>query len=106
MSPYHRRLDWLLWFAAMGSPREYPWAVHLVAKLLEGDRDVLSLFAWDPFAGAPPRYVRVELYRYRLARPGAPAPWERTRLGPWLPPLARDDSALREFLQRKGWRED
>ena len=21
MSPYHRRLDWLLWFAAMGSPR-------------------------------------------------------------------------------------
>src|SRR4029078_10548649 len=51
MSPYHRRLDWVLWFAARGTPREYPWAVHLVAKLLDGDAQVLSLFAWDPFAG-------------------------------------------------------
>jgi hypothetical protein len=106
MSPYHRRLDWLLWFAAMGSPRDYPWAVHLVAKLLEGDRDVLGLFASDPFAGTPPRHVRVDLYRYELARPGAPAPWERERLGPWLPPLARDDEGLREFLRLKGWREE
>jgi hypothetical protein len=105
MSPYHHRLDWLLWFAAMGSPREYPWAVHLVAKLLEGDRDVVGLFAADPFGGALPRHVRVELYRYRLAAPGAPAPWERTRLGPWLPPLARDDAALDEFLRLEGWRE-
>jgi uncharacterized membrane protein YphA (DoxX/SURF4 family) len=103
MSPYHRRLDWLLWFAAMGSPREYPWVVHLVAKLLDGDPDVLALFAWDPFAGAPPRHVRVELYRYALARPGAPVWWQRTRTGPWLPPLERDDAALREFLRRKGW---
>jgi hypothetical protein len=103
MSPYHRRLDWLLWFAAMASPREYPWTVHLVAKLLEGDPDVLGLFAWDPFAGTPPRHVRVELYNYRLARPGAPLPWERTRLGPWLPPLSREDPGLREYLRHKGW---
>ncbi|HXI60716.1 MAG TPA: lipase maturation factor family protein [Polyangia bacterium] len=103
MSPYHRRLDWLLWFAAMGSPRDYPWAVHLVAKLLEGDPDVLALFAWDPFAGTPPRHVRVELYRYQFARPGAPVWWERTRLGPWLPPLSRDDPTLRAFLFRRGW---
>jgi hypothetical protein len=105
MSPYHRRLDWLLWFAAMGTPREYPWVVNLVAKLLDGDRAVLGLFAGDPFAGTPPRHVRVELYRYRLARPGAPAPWERERLGTWLPPLARDDAALEEFLRRNGWRD-
>jgi hypothetical protein len=106
MSPYHRRLDWLLWFAAMGSPREYPWAVHLVAKLLDGDPDVLGLFAWDPFAGTPPRHVRVELYRYQLAKPGATVWWERTRVAPWLPPLARDDAELREFLRRKGWRDE
>jgi hypothetical protein len=106
MSPYHRRLDWLLWFAAMGTPREYPWAVHLVAKLLEGDPDVLALFAWDPFAGTPPRHVRVELYRYALAKPSAPVWWERTRTGSWLPPLALDDPALQEFLRRKGWLDD
>jgi hypothetical protein len=62
-----------------------------VAKLLEGDPDVLSLFAWDPFAGVPPRHVRVELYGYRFAKPGAPVWWERTRLGSWLPPLSLDD---------------
>jgi predicted nucleotidyltransferase len=102
MSPYHRRLDWLLWFAAMGSPREYPWAVHLVAELLDGDPGALSLFAWDPFAGVPPRHVRVDLYLYRLARPGAAVWWERTREGPWLPPLERENPELREFLRRKG----
>jgi len=106
MSPYHRRLDWLLWFAAMGTPREYPWAVHLVAKLLEGDRATLALLDGDPFGGVPPRHVRVELYRYAFARPGAPGSWERTRLGPWLPPLARDDAALVEFLRRRGYREE
>jgi hypothetical protein len=106
MSPYHRRLDWLLWFAAMGTPRQYPWAVHLVAKLLEGDREALSLFAADPFAGARPRHVRVDLYRYELARPGAPTWWTRTRTGPWLPPVSLDEPALQEFLRRKGWREE
>jgi Lipase maturation factor len=105
MSPYHRRLDWLLWFAAMGSPRQYPWMIHLVAKLLDGDREVTSLLAWDPFAGTPPRHVRVELYRYRLLAPGGPAWWERTRTGEWLPPLTRDDPGLRAFLARKGWLE-
>jgi hypothetical protein len=105
MSPYHRRLDWLLWFAAMGGPRDDPWMVHLVAKLLERDPDVLDLFAWDPFAGARPRHVRVELYRYELEPPRAAAWWRRTRTGPWLPPLALDDPALQEFLRRKGWRD-
>ena len=87
----------------MGSPREYPWAVHLVARLLDGDPDVLGLFAWDPFAGAPPRHVRVDLYRYQLAPRGTPGWWQRTRTGPWLPPLSRDDPALRAFLSRRGW---
>ena len=84
MSPYHRRLDWLMWFAAMGSPRESPWAVHLVAKLLEGDPDVLAgFFAWDPFAGrAAAARARVELYRYHRSWPGArPRCVERTRVG-------------------------
>src|SRR5205814_7150172 len=59
MSPYHYRIDCLLWFAAMGSPREYPWAVHLVWNLLAADPATLSLLADDPFHGVPPRYVRV-----------------------------------------------
>jgi len=103
MSPYHYRLDWLLWFAAMGTPRDYPWAVHLVDKLLEADPATLDLLTTDPFHGAAPRHVRVDLYRYSFAPSGSKVWWERTRLGPWLPPLERDNPELKDFLRTEGW---
>src|SRR5579885_1362696 len=37
IAPYHLRLDWLMWFAAMSSYRRHPWFVHFLGKLLEGD---------------------------------------------------------------------
>jgi hypothetical protein len=100
MSPYHYRLDWLLWFAAMGNPGDYPWAVALVWKLLEADRPTLALLGDDPFGGARPTFVRVQLYRYAFAAPGDKAWWERTFLGSWLPPLSRDDRQLRTYLEQ------
>ena len=103
MSPYHYRLDWLLWFAAMGGPREYPWAVHLVWQLLAADPGTLGLLALDPFAGRPPRHIRVELFRYAFAPLGGSARWRRTRLGAWLPPLERDNAELRDYLTNEGW---
>jgi hypothetical protein len=106
MSPYHYRLDWLLWFAAMGSPRDYPFALHLVWDLLAADPGALALLADDPFHGVPPRHVRVDLYRYTLAPLGAKVWWQRTRLGPWLPPLARDDLDLQSYLRAEGWLKD
>jgi hypothetical protein len=106
MSPYHYRLDWLLWFAAMGSPREYPWTLHLVWDLLVADPGALGLLADDPFHGVPPRYVRVDLYRYAFAPLGGKVWWQRTRIGPWLPPLSRDNADLRSYLRHEGWLKD
>ncbi|HMI91963.1 MAG TPA: lipase maturation factor family protein, partial [Polyangiales bacterium] len=40
ITPYHYRLDWQMWFAAMSEPESEPWFVHLVYKLLTGERDV------------------------------------------------------------------
>ena len=57
ISPYHLRLDWLMWFAGFESPEDEPWLAELVAKLLRGDASVKGLFAQDPFPGAPPRFV-------------------------------------------------
>src|SRR5262249_30595629 len=93
ISPYHYRLDWQIWFAAMSTPERYPWTVHLVWKLLHNDPGVLALLAGNPFPDAPPRYVRATLYRYQFAPLGDPtgAWWERTRIGTWLPPLGADD---------------
>ncbi len=103
MSPYHYRLDWLLWFAAMGEPSDYPWAVHLVWKLLDADQGALGLLDVDPFAGSRPRFIRVDLYRYRLAPRGAPNWWQPQRLSSWLPPVGRDDQELQNFARRQGW---
>ncbi|HXI28951.1 MAG TPA: lipase maturation factor family protein [Vicinamibacterales bacterium] len=103
MSPYHYRLDWLLWFAAMGSPRDYPWAVHLSWKLLEAEPATLKLIARDPFGGAPPRFIRVERFRYRFAPRGAPTWWTRERFDTWLPPVSLDNVELQIYLRRQGW---
>jgi Lipase maturation factor len=108
ITPYHLRLDWQIWFAAMSVPERYPWTVHFVWKLLQNDRGTLGLLANDPFPGAPPRYVRALLYRYSFAPLDDPqgAWWHRTLLGTWLPPLGADDPRLRRFLAAYGWETD
>jgi hypothetical protein len=105
ITPYHYRLDWQIWFAAMSSPARYPWTLHLVWKLLHNDRGALSLLANDPFPDRPPRYVRADLYRYEFARPGNAegAWWRRRRLGAWIPPVSADDPRLLRFLDAYGW---
>jgi hypothetical protein len=105
ISPYHYRLDWQIWFAAMSSPDQYPWTVHLVWKLLHNDQGTVSLLANNPFSGAPPRFVRADLYRYQFAplHDQSGAWWIRTRLGPWLPPLSEKDPVLLRFLEIYGW---
>jgi hypothetical protein len=105
IAPYQPRLAWQLWFAAMSDPQHYPWTLHLVWKLLNADPGALSLLEENPFPDAPPRWIRAERYRYRFApwnEPGG-AWWQRERVGPWLPPLAKDDPALRRFLAARGW---
>src|SRR5881397_2647136 len=47
VAPYHYRLDWLMWFAALSSPMYHEWFVPLLRKLLEADRAVLRLLARD-----------------------------------------------------------
>jgi hypothetical protein len=105
IAPYQPRLDWQIWFAAMASPNEYPWTIHLLWKLLHNDPGALSLFRSNPFPEGPPKYVRVMLYRYHFARQGTAGGnyWTRDSLGLWLPALSADDPRLTEFLSACGW---
>jgi len=68
-APYHLRLDWLMWFLALGSSAQLQWFVPFLGRLLEADRPTLRLLAHDPFDGQRPRWVRARLYRYRFATP-------------------------------------
>jgi Lipase maturation factor len=106
ISPYHHRLDWQMWFAAMPGAGTEPWLVHFVAKLLEGDPAARGLLARDPFGDSPPRFVRARYYRYRLTARGDPsgAWWSRELVGEYLPALSRDDPRLVGFLSAQGWR--
>jgi hypothetical protein len=94
VAPYHLRLDWLLWFAAMSPPSAHPWMARLVTRLLEGDRPTLALLGGNPFPEQPPALVRARLYRYRFTTPAerrqTGAWWVREPAGEYLPPLRLD----------------
>lgn len=66
-APYQPRFDWNLWFASLGTWREYPFVLHTEERLLTGEPDVLSLFAGNPFPGTPPQQVRAVLWEYRFS---------------------------------------
>src|SRR5262249_50025184 len=78
VAPYHLRLDWLMWFAAMSPAEEHPWFTQLLAQLLRGDRATLGLLRTNPFPAQPPRFVRARYYRYAFTTPD-----ERRRTGAW-----------------------
>jgi hypothetical protein len=90
VAPHQPRLDWQMWFAALGSPPG--WFVSLLVRLMEGSPEVLALFAENPFPENPPRYVRAVLYDYRMTdvatRRSTGAWWTRERIGLYVPPLA------------------
>jgi hypothetical protein len=64
-APYHLRLDWLMWFLALGS--DGGWFTPLLVKLLQADPLILKLLRHDPFGGERPRYVRARVFRYRFS---------------------------------------
>jgi Lipase maturation factor len=108
IAPYHLRLDWQMWFAAMSNYTQEPWFVNFVAKLLQGDRDTLSLLRFNPFPTAPPKYVRARLYRYRFSngeeRRRTGAWWQREFEGEWFPAISLDTPGLRKVLRDQGWK--
>ncbi|HWC16502.1 MAG TPA: lipase maturation factor family protein [Terriglobales bacterium] len=109
IAPYHLRLDWLMWFAAMSSYHRHAWFVHFLAKLLAGDKATLALLRKNPFVGAPPRYVRAVLYLYRFCSPPERKAtglwWVRKPMGSYFPTVSLQTPALRSMLQQTRWTE-
>ena len=92
IAPYHLRLDWLLWFAAMSpSPDRHRWFVRLLQALLAADPQVLRLLRHDPLDGARPVAVRVRrgLYQFttRAQKRSTGRWWHRGELQVVIPPV-------------------
>nr|XP_022326169.1 lipase maturation factor 2-like [Crassostrea virginica] len=64
VAPHQPRLDWQMWFAALGSYQHNTWFVHLIYRLLTGQREVLDLIQHNPFPDKPPKFIRAKLYHY------------------------------------------
>ncbi len=83
VAPYHLRLDWLMWFAALGDYRQ-SWFSELLRHIGSGDQQIRRLMGPDPFDGEAPELIRVRVFTYRYATraerraaaaAGRPRPW-------------------------------
>ena len=96
VAPHQPRLDWQMWFAALGTYRENPWFINFCIRVLEGSPQVQALLERNPFPKHPPRFLRARMYDYHFAtlaehkRTGAW--WQRELTGDYLPvTLCLDD---------------
>ena len=95
VAPYQPRLDWQMWFAALGGPRANLWFLQFEYCLLQNSPPVLALLGPNPFPRQPPKYVRALLYEYhftdRATRRATGAWWRREFKGVYVPPLSLED---------------
>ena len=95
VAPHQPRVDWQMWFAALGDYRENVWFVHFCLRLLQGSHQVLALLEKNPFPQHAPKHVRALLYRYDFTesaeRRATGSWWRRERIGTYLPSIALAD---------------
>ncbi|MDP3919906.1 MAG: lipase maturation factor family protein [Candidatus Omnitrophota bacterium] len=95
VAPHQPRLDWQMWFAALGSVRQNPWFINFCARLLQGSKPVLDLLADNPFGERAPRFVRATVYDYRFTdfeiRKRTGQWWQRDKPRVYLPPISLRD---------------
>jgi hypothetical protein len=98
VTPHMPRLDWQMWFAALGSWRQNRWFLAFCQRLLEGSPAVTARLAHDPFGDEPPRYLRARVFQYRFTTKEERAQsgdwWTRTLEGPYVPTLTLVDGRL------------
>jgi len=92
VEPHQPRLDWQMWFAALSDIRENAWLGSCCLRILQGTPEVLALFDRNPFANAPPHYVRALIYEYHFTnfkeRRATGAWWKRELKGEYMRPIS------------------
>ena len=93
VEPHQPRLDWQMWFAALGDYQQNPWFINLCYRLLQGSPEVIALLEKNPFPNAPPQYIRAVVYEYKFTdsktRVREGTWWRREYIGPYCPTLSR-----------------
>ncbi|XP_035011838.2 lipase maturation factor 2a [Hippoglossus stenolepis] len=111
VTPHQPRLDWQMWFAALGPHTQAPWFTSLMYRLLQGKRDVIELIQTDvsqyPFHQQPPAYVRAHRYRYWFTQPKADGSypqrwWRRVYDEEFYPTVHLGHTDLESMLNQYG----
>ena len=88
-APHQPRLDWQMWFAALGGPRQEQWFGNFMVRLLQNEPAVTRLLARNPFPVKPPKYVRAILYKYQFTTSeehrATGAWWKGREIGEFFP---------------------
>jgi lipase maturation factor 1 len=94
-APYQPRFDWNLWFASLTDWHQAEIVPLTEERLLENDADVLGLFKGNPFAKAPPRFVKAVLWQYWFTSMDEKRRtgnwWRRQLMGLYAPEITRTD---------------
>jgi len=102
-APYQPRFDWNLWFASLGSWREYPIVPNTEVRLLSNSQDVLALFAGNPFPSNPPHQIRAMLWQYWFTNMREKRTtgmwWRRQLLGLYAPTLERESDGQIKVIE-------
>jgi hypothetical protein len=93
VAPHQPRLDWQMWFAALGRYEQNGWFIQFCVRLMEGSPPVLKLLKHNPFPDSPPHYIRAVVYDYRFTdsatRKRTDEWWRREPKGLYCPVMSR-----------------
>ncbi|HKJ34766.1 MAG TPA: lipase maturation factor family protein [Balneolales bacterium] len=102
VAPYHLRIDWQMWFAALMPYNRPLWFQRFILRILQNDRPTLKLIRTNPFQDKPPRFVRARLFLYQYTtlkeRKESGNWWKRTYLQDYLRPVSLKDMKHARFF--------
>ncbi|XP_029157826.1 lipase maturation factor 2-like [Nylanderia fulva] len=104
VAPHQPRLDWQMWFAALGSYQQNPWLMSFTYRLLTGQPEVLALInnVESPFRDRPPKYIRASLYYYHYTSwsQTTNAWWTREKVKEYFSTFSRDHPPFLDYIKK------
>uniref|UniRef100_A0A0N4UHC0 Lipase maturation factor n=1 Tax=Dracunculus medinensis TaxID=318479 RepID=A0A0N4UHC0_DRAME len=106
--PHQPRLDWQMWFAALGAYQQNPFFISLIYHLLRNNTDVTYLMKKYPFERKLPTLIRAQLYFYHYTKPNHRGEWPknywmRNFQEEYMPPITMDHPGVLSYLQQNGF---
>jgi len=78
VAPHQPRLDWRMWFAALGKYNHNPWLISLIDRLLQNCPDAINLLNEEDIVAGRKRIARIrsQLFVYDFTR--IPSAWSQS----------------------------